>query len=266
MQLSNKTFLLFAATGAISRGVATLAASHGAHVCLTGRDAAALTALENEILATGGSAESAVVDALDPAAIASCISDLAARRRIDAVFNGIGLRAAEAEYCTPSPQLPLEKFLLPIRVIAGSIFLTSREAAPVMAASGGGAIITLSASLSGSAVPFMAGITAACGAIEAMSRSLAGEFGPAGVRVNCVRPTALPETRTIQETNARYFNTLAGMGVPLPPENSSRQDGPLIGRALTVADAAAAVVFLASDAASGMTGQVLNVCGGQLLD
>jgi 3-oxoacyl-[acyl-carrier protein] reductase len=65
-----------------------------------------------------------------------------------------------------------------------------------------GAIVTLSATLSGMTAANMAGISATCGAIEAMTRSLAGEFGRAGVRVNCVRGSAMPETRTIQETMA----------------------------------------------------------------
>jgi NAD(P)-dependent dehydrogenase (short-subunit alcohol dehydrogenase family) len=117
----------------------------------------------------------------------------------------------------------------------------------------GGAIVTLSATLSGMTAANMAGISAACSAIEGMTRALAGEFGPAGVRANCVRGSAMPETRTIQETVA---GQIAVTGKPpamaLPP----------LGRPISVDETAKAAAFLASDFASGMTGQVVTVCAG----
>jgi 3-oxoacyl-[acyl-carrier protein] reductase len=116
-----------------------------------------------------------------------------------------------------------------------------------------GAIVTLSATLSGMTAANMAVISATCGAIEAMTRSLAGEFGRAGVRVNCVRGSAMPETRTIQETMAgqvRIFGERPPMS--LPP----------LGRPIFVAETASKAAFLASDASSGMTGQVVTVCAG----
>lgn len=260
MNLQDKRILIFAACGAIAAEVARQAARAGGAVLLSGRDAPQLDSLRNEIRAAGGRAESAVVDATDADAIRAYLAQVETGGGFDAVFNGIGLRAAEAAYGTPSPQLALEKFLLPLQVHVGSSFLTAALAGPLLAARGHGSMVTLSASLSGAAVPMMAGITAACGAIEAMTRSLAGEFGGSGVRVNCVRATAMPATRTIRETNARFY---AAMGATRPknpePEN-------LVHRHITVADTAAAAVFLMTDAASGMTGQVVNVCGGTLLD
>src|SRR4029450_8693468 len=115
------------------------------------------------------------------------------------LLTAIGPRAALAGYATPSTRLPVDTFLLPLTLIVGSQFLTARVAARRMAAQGRGPIVTLSASLSGGFVPFMAGITAACGAVEAMTRSLAAEFGPDGVRLDCVRAGGMPETRTIRQ-------------------------------------------------------------------
>ncbi|NDJ60854.1 MAG: SDR family oxidoreductase, partial [Chloroflexi bacterium] len=102
----------------------------------------------------------------------------------------------------------------------------------------------------------MAGITAACGAVEALARSLAGEFGPAGVRVNVVRGSGMPETRTIQETTAGQID-ISGQ----PPQMSL----PPLGRPITVAETAATAAFLMSDEASGMTGQVVTVCAGSFV-
>ncbi len=128
-----------------------------------------------------------------------------------------------------------------------------------MTAQGHGSIVTLSSSLSGLTTPFMAGISAACGGIEAMTRSLAGEYGPAGVRVNCVRANAMPETRTIQETGAQMAKTLGA--VSMIPEDHS-----LLKRPISVADTAAAVIHLASDSTRMVTAQVINICGGVLVD
>ncbi len=261
MNLRHKRVLIFAAYGAISGEVARQAAKSGAEVLLSGRDAAQLETLRAEIEMSGGKATAHVVDATDRAAVCAYLAQMDAEGGFDAVFNGIGLRAGDAEFATPSPQLSLEKYRLPLDVIAGSTFLTAALAAPFLAARGGGSIVTLSAALSGSAMPMMAGISAACGAIEATTRSLAGEFGPRGVRVNCVRATAMPETRTIQETGARFGAAMAAMGVEPAPMADN-----LLHRPITVADTAQTIVFLMSDGASGMTGQVVNVCGGTLLD
>lgn len=87
--------------------------------------------------------------------------------------------------------------------------------------------MTLSATLSGGTFGYMAGISANCGAIEAMTRSLAGAFGPAGVRVNCVRGDAMPDTRTIQETQAGQAQL-----ADLDPAEMQLPPGPF-GRAVT---------------------------------
>ncbi|HMR64602.1 MAG TPA: SDR family oxidoreductase, partial [Anaerolineae bacterium] len=173
--------------------------------------------------------------------------------RIDGVFNAIGGRPAELGYPRPVAELPLDEFMLPLNLILGSTYLTSRAAGLQMARQGGGSIITLSATLTGMALANMAGITTVCGAIEALTRSLAGEFGSAGVRVNCVRGSAMPETRTIQETMAGQI-AITGQ----PPQMVM----PPLGRPITVSDTAGAVTFLASDLSSGMTGQVITVCAG----
>jgi 3-oxoacyl-[acyl-carrier protein] reductase len=105
----------------------------------------------------------------------------------------------------------------------------------------------LTAGLSAMAAPYVAGLSAACAAVEGMTRSLAGELGASGIRVNCVRASAMAETRTIRETSTR----LAALGAP--PRIPARP----LGRPLTVAETAATAAYLASDRASGMTGQVV---------
>ena len=257
MSLESKHALVFAATGAIGSEVARVFARQGAHVWLSGRNAGALEDIAASINADGGRASFAVVDATDPDAVQSYVDRVAAQTgRVDIVFNAIGGHPADLGYPAPSTTQPFDDFMIPLRVILGSTFLTARAAGRHMLHQRSGAIVTLSATLSGMTSGYMAGISATCGAIEALTRSLAGEFGPAGVRVNCVRGSAMPETRTIQETaagQARVMGiSMSDMQLPLPP----------LGRMITVAETASTAAFLASDAASGMTGQVVTVCAG----
>jgi len=263
MMLANRTGLIFAATGAIAAEVARRAAAQGARVYLSARDKTRLDAVAAEITAAGGTAVIDVVDATDPVAVRAYVDRVAETAgRVDFVFNGIGLRCAEAGYATPSAELDPAMFRQPLDVICGSTFLTAREAARHMTRQGNGAIVTLSASLSGLFVPHMAGITAACGAIEALTRTLAAEYGPHHVRVNCVRAAGMPETRTIRETSAQLLATLGVDPTTAPPPGLT---GNALGRPVTLAETADTVCYLAGDAASGITGQIVNVCAGQLV-
>ena len=254
MLLNAKHALVFTATGVIGSGVARRFAQEGATVWISGRHPDALEELEAAIRAAGGTAHAEVVDATDPEAVDAYIGRVAeAAGKLDVVFNAIGGRPVDLGYPQPSTTQDLAAFMLPLQIVLGSQFLTSRAAASHMARTGGGAVVTLSATLSGMTAPFMAGISAACGAVEAMTRSLAGEFVRAGVRVNCVRGSGMPETRTIQETGAGLVALTGELpSMALPP----------LGRLISIEDTAKAAAFLASDHASGMTGQVVTVCGG----
>jgi 3-oxoacyl-[acyl-carrier protein] reductase len=104
----------------------------------------------------------------------------------------------------------------------------------------------------------MAGISAACAATEGLTRSLAAELGPAGVRVNCVRAGGMAETRTIRETQAAITRTTS----VFPAEGGGAN---LLGRPLRLAEMAGMVTFAASDLAGGVTGQILDVCAGAVV-
>lgn len=257
MLLASKNALVFAATGAVASGVAKKFAGEGATVWLSGRNKEKLEQLAHHIKADGGTAHTHVVDATDPDAVSTYVDKVAKEASsIDVVFNGIGGHPKDLGYPAFSTTQEFSDFLKPLQIILGSTFLTSRAAAKHMMEQGHGSIVTLSATLSGMTAAHTAGISATCGAIEAMTRSLAGEFGPKGVRVNCVRGSGMPETGTIQETGAGQI-ALTGE----PPKMSL----PPLGRPITVAETAATAAFLASDLASGMTGQVVTVCAGSFV-
>ena len=248
MLLRNRHALIHAANGAIAQGVAREMARHGAAVHLTAPRPAEVEGFAAEI----GAASLSALDATDPGAVRARTEATARDHGLQIAFNGIGGRPSSLGYPARSGDTPLEDFLIPLTRIVGSQFLTAREAAGVMAP--GGAILTLSATLSGSVIGYMAGISAACGAVEVMTQSLAAEYGPRRIRVNCVRGAAMPGTRAIRETFADQAALRdAPMAAAVPP----------LGRAITVEETAKAAVFLASDLASGLTAQMVTVCAGQ---
>lgn len=260
MSLEGKSILVFAAGGAIAGEVASQAAGAGATVHLAGRTDDNLRQRAALINSEGGTVgELRVLDATQPEEVDAFTDVVASRHGVHGVFNGIGPRSADAAYATPAGDLPYEKFLLPLEIVVGSQFLTSRAAARQMASPG--SIVLLTASLSGVALPMMAGITAACGAVEALTRALAAEYGAAGIRVNCVRGDAMPETRTIRETSA-----LMARAMGQEPSDGNPQGPPtLLGRSVTVADTAAEVIHLLSDFSPGITAQVRDVTAGTVL-
>jgi NAD(P)-dependent dehydrogenase (short-subunit alcohol dehydrogenase family) len=257
MLLSGKAAAVFAATGAIGEQVARSFAQQGAHVFVSGRRLDAVQAAAQRIREAGGRAEAHQVDAMDERAVESHLAEVIERAgRLDVVLNAIGVRVEEGDYGVPATDLSFERFMLPITRHLGSQFLTARAAARHMLPRGSGVILTLSASLTASARPFMSGVTAACAGIESLTRSLAAELGPAGVRVICLRPGALLTTRTIQETLVR--NARAA-GVPLEAFTGMITQASLMRRGPSLEEVGALAAALASDATAAMTGETVSV-------
>jgi 3-oxoacyl-[acyl-carrier protein] reductase len=249
---AQKVAVVFAGAGAIGAGSARSLAAQGFAVVVSARAATDAERVAADVRKLGGVAHAVAADALDEAKVA-LVLDEAVRRfgRVDTVFNAIGGRPSALGYPALSAETTVADFLIPMQRIVASQFLTAREAVKRMGPHGG-SIVLLSATLSGMTARHMAGITAACGAVEALTRALAGDYGSQNVRVNCVRGSAMPETRTIHET----VSGLGALG------SAPQMSPPPLGRPITVAETANAVGFLASDAASGITGQVLTVCAG----
>jgi short-subunit dehydrogenase len=236
--------LVFAATGAIAGATARELARRGALLYLAGRDEAALHALAAQIAAeTGRLPEYARVDAEDGEQIDAWLEALQARGiTADWVFNGIGLDPVAAGYGLRSEALSPERFLAPLVHIVGSQFLTATRCAVRMRARGRGTVVLLTASLAKSTLPYMAGITAACDALQGLARVLAAEYGPAEVRVLCLRVAGIPESRTIRltmEANARTRGLAAGQFVAEPAPGETRASLTLARAAALIAEAAA---------------------------
>ena len=180
--------------------------------------------------------------------------------KIDIVFNGIGVRPSESDYGTYTTQISFEQFMKPIQTHVGSQFLTSRVAARyMMQTQTQGTILTLTASLSRLKLPFMAGVTAACTGIEGLTRVMAAEFGQAGIKVICINPTSLPDTRTIQETNAASAKS---MGIPTEALTQMLGSQYLLKRSPSLHDVGEMAAFLVSDAGYVLNSHIVDVdCG-----
>ncbi len=261
--LKNKVAVVFAASGAIAGAVAKSFAQNGAKVYVSGRDLVAITALVEDIKQTGGWAKAHQVDAMNENEIDLYLQQIVEENgRLDIVFNGIGVRPSESDYGMYSTHIPFEQFMKPIQIHVGSQFLTSRIAAKyMMQCQSQGTILMLTASLSRLKLPFMAGITSACTAIEGLTRSLAGEFGQAGIKVICLNPTSLSETRTIQETNAASAKS---MGIPHEALALMLSSQYLLKKSPTLKDVGETAAFLVSDAGAVFNSHVMDVDFGSM--
>ncbi|HHP7240429.1 MAG TPA: SDR family NAD(P)-dependent oxidoreductase [Cyclobacteriaceae bacterium] len=255
--LENKVAAIFAAYGAISSDVARSLSANGAEVYLSGRKLKSVQSLAGEINESGGKAYAYQVDATDESGIENFIKQITDQKgQLDIIFNGIGLRAGDLQYGTPSTHLPFEKFMEVLLVHLGSQFLTARTAARyMMHMQSRGTIITLSASLSRIKVPLMAGVTAACSGVEGLTRVLAAEFGQHGIKVICLNPTALAETRTIQETNALNAKT---MDISPKKLKENMDNAYLMGKSPSTKDIGKFAAFLATDVGALLNSHIVD--------
>ena len=260
MLLKDKNAVIYGAGGAIGGAVARAFAREGASVFLTGRTLAKLAALAGELTAAGGAAQAAQVDALDPQAVEQHLEAIVKQAgRIDISFNAIGIRGDLQG--TPLVEMPWENFTTPVLTGIKTHFLTATAAARHMLKNKSGVILTLSSTSAGLSgrdrrYHLTGGFSTACAAIEAFSRSLAGELGTKGIRVICLRPDAIPET-----WSAEHRDDSSGSGLKAHMEN-----GTALGRLPKLEEVANAAVFLASDRASAMTGTILNLSCGSIMD
>lgn len=199
VDLKDKCAVVFAASGEIAGAVARSFAQHGAKVYVTARNGEAVKALSNEIRANGGAAEAAKVDALKEAEIDNFLKEVtSANGRLDMVFNGIAVEYSEMGGRPPALTATFEQFMAPMQKIVGSQFLTSRVAAKYMIATRTpGTILLLTAAASRSKIPNLSAFSAACAAVEAMTRVMAAEWGNDGIKVTCIAAGALMETNRI---------------------------------------------------------------------
>jgi 3-oxoacyl-[acyl-carrier protein] reductase len=263
--LEDKTAVIHGGGGAIAGALARTFAREGARVFLAGRTRAALDRVAQAIAAAGGTAKSEQLDALDGEAIEEHAALVVAKAgSIDIAANAVGVAHVQG---TPFAELSLDDYIHPVTAYTRTNFLTAAAVARHMTAQGSGVILTLStpgARLSGAG---FLGNGVASAAVEAFSRILAGELGPSGVRVVCLRPDAIPEAVEVSHTRAAFEGIAGRLGTSVDQMLAERAGtATLLGRLPTLDEVASVAAFVASDRASAMTGAIVNVTCGSLVD
>jgi NAD(P)-dependent dehydrogenase (short-subunit alcohol dehydrogenase family) len=263
MMLQDKVAVIYGAGGAIGGAVARAFASEGAQLFLTGRRLAPVEAVAKDVVAAGGSAEAAEVDALDEQAVDDHLqSVMDTAGRVDISFNAVGTPDTNI-LGVPLVEQSLEQFSQPITTYATSYFLTARLAARRMVENKSGVIMTVTALHSRTGIPLVGGYGPAQAVKEALTRNLSAELAPHGIRVVGLRPQAMPESATIREAFEPRAKA-TGMTWEQWQQFLATRTHPR--RLMTLTEMADVAAFMASDKASGMTGTTVNLTMGSLDD
>lgn len=247
-RLAGKRALVTGAGGALGRASALAFAREGAAVAVV--DVVAETAAETVELvrAAGGTAFALRADVSDKtqvdAAVTAAVSALGG---LDVLFNNAGIMPhQDASFL--DADLELWQTISSTNLLGTVLF--SKHAVPHLIAAGGGAVVNMSSFLAHLGTRFPQDAYAASkGAISSLTISMAVQLGPHGIRVNALAPGPIATAHVEQ-----FF--------PDPQARQLRLDRVPLGRFGTPEDAAELALFLASDAAGWLTGQVVVLDGG----
>lgn len=232
-------------TGA-GRGIGLLAAralaAYGAHVTLVARSDADIAAASEEIIKNGGSAEAMVLDVTDTDAVRAAIAETTA---FDILVNNAGTNR-------PGPFVDVEPEAFDLVTdlnVRAAFFVAQAVTRRLIEAGSRGSIINMSSQMGHVGAKDRTIYCTTKFAIEGMTKAMAVELAPHGIRVNSIGPTFIETPMT-----APYF------------ENEDFKNSVIarikLGRVGTVEDLAGALVLLASDASGLMTGSSILVDGG----
>lgn len=246
-ELAGKSVIVTGSSGGIGQGIALRFAREGARVVLAARNRTRLEATAAQIRQVGG--ESLVVP-----------TDVSRKDEVEHLFErtvsaygGIDVLVNNAAWASPVAhilEMDLEHWNTVVAANLTSIYLCCHRAANLMVDGGvRGSIVNISSFAAARAHRAMAAYDATKAGIEGMSRTMAIDLAPFGVRVNVVGPGAIHTAE--YEPLGEEAKAARGQTVPL-------------GRVGYPEDIAGAVLFLCSDDASYITGQVLYVDGGML--
>jgi 3-oxoacyl-[acyl-carrier protein] reductase len=265
MLLDNKNAVIYGGGGAIGGAVARVFAREGARVFLAGRTQAKLDTVAEEISKSGGTADTAVVDAMDEEAVNAHADAVAAEAgSIDIALNAVGILHVQGPAFA---ELSVQDFSHPITAYTRTNFLTAKAVVRHMLRQGSGVILTLSTPGSRMSASGFMGYGVTCAAVEAFSRILAGELGASGIRVVCLRSEAIPEAVATSHSREVFGDVAQKAGTTIEAMLAERANSAtLLGRFPTLGEVAEYAGFVASDRASAMTGAIANLTCGSLVD
>lgn len=243
--LENKVAIITGASSGIGRSAARLFGRHGAKLVVTARRGSELEELVSEIRSAGGEAVAIAGDIRSEDHVRQ-VTERAIEEygRLDVALNNAGAVGTMAE----TPDLSLEDWNETIATNLTSAFLCAKHQIPAMLPNGGGSIVFTSSFVGNSVgMPAMAAYAAAKAGIVGLTKVLAAEFSPRGIRINALLPggTETPgATMDTPETLAFVEGLHAMKRIAQPDE------------------IAQSALYLASDMASFTTGSALYADGG----
>jgi NAD(P)-dependent dehydrogenase (short-subunit alcohol dehydrogenase family) len=253
MRLANKVALITGGNSGIGEAVALLFAKEGANIAVSARDESRGRAVVERIQADGGKAFFVRTDVRKPEDCRRAVTEtVSAFGRLDILFNNAGVFVPQT-----AVECSAENWQLQIDVNLTGTFLMSKYALEPMLAQRSGVIINNSSGWGLVGGDHAVAYCASKGGVVLLTKAMAVDHGRDGIRINCICPGDVDTPMLPQDASARgldWKTYLAGC------ENRP------MGRIGTPEEIAKAVLFLASDDSSFMTGAALVVDGGGTAD
>jgi len=249
MRLEGKVALITGGTSGIGSATAVRFAKEGANVAITGRNDERGAQVVKDIIANGGDGLFIRSDVRFSADCRQAVDQTLERfGKVDILFNNAGVFHPKS-----IPDCTEEEWDETIDSSLKGAFLMSKYVIPSMIENGGGSIIHTSSGWGILGGDKAAAYCAAKGGLIIMAKAMAIDHGPAGIRVNCVCPGDVLTPMLPEDAEKR--------GMPWDEYAEGAAERPL-GRIGTADDIANAVLYLASDESSFVTGEALVVDGG----
>lgn len=242
--LAGTVAVVTGAGGGIGQATALAFAAQGATVVGVDLDRAALAGTMEEVRAAGVDGVPVVADVTTAAGTAEAVDVAHRRGRLYCLANVVG----GSRPGTTVVDLALDQWAAVLDLNLTSIYLMCQAAIPVMVANGGGAIVNVSSGAGLRGMRANPAYVAAKAGVAGLTRALAIDHGPEGVRVNCVAPGPVLTPLMRRNRSEEEITWLAGQS--------------LTGRVADPREVADVIVYLCSNQASYVMGQTIPVDGG----
>lgn len=255
MRFADRVAVITGGANGIGRATAVLLAKEGATVVPVDVEPQGLRELESSIRAEGGSCTAFEANVVDPQAVAGLTDFVMGEyRRADILVNSVGGSTVIPDAGVSLDSMTLDEWERVLSVNLRGTFLCCHAIIPHMKRQGSGRIVNLSSIVARGMSPRTnAAYTSCKAAITAMTRKLAIELGPFGITCNATAPGVTVTKRMKEQLlDSRSESDVQSMVDAIP-----------LRRFATPEDQAKVIAFLASDDAAFVSGQTLEVTGGQ---